>query len=49
MFLQSWPNFIASRRDRGTISHGTRFESRYLIWFEGTGAVSRYKLDRRED
>jgi hypothetical protein len=32
--------------DRGTNSHGITFESRYRIMIEGTGAVSRYKLER---
>ena len=46
MFLPSGYKFYRSWACRGTILIGARKLSRYRIFINGTGAVSRYKVDR---
>ena len=48
-FLQSRYSADRSRAYRGTILNEADKWSRYRIIIEGTGAVSRYKLDRSKE
>jgi hypothetical protein len=48
VFLPSGYKFYRSRACRGTILNEARKLSRYRIINEGTGAVSRYKVDRSQ-